>query len=147
MGEEGGGFTGWACMPLMKVLAQHRRRRCNQLRHPASRCWLEPARARSHIDTFVHDPLVEWVRSSSHNGNGNGGGSKSAVAANDEGGDNPHAKDALATIEGGSAPPPALLSWHCAALLLLPTGVRIHHRCVCFAACSPVAAAQALHAS
>ncbi|KAL4421833.1 hypothetical protein ABPG77_001622 [Micractinium sp. CCAP 211/92] len=56
----------------------------------------------SHIDTFVHDPLVEWVRSGSNSGNGNGngnGGSKSA-AANDEGGDNPHAKDALATIEG-----------------------------------------------
>ncbi|PSC70468.1 serine threonine-kinase ATR isoform X1 [Micractinium conductrix] len=44
----------------------------------------------SHMDTFVHDPLVEWTRGSS--GSRGGGG--------DEGGDNPHAKDALATIEG-----------------------------------------------
>lgn len=54
----------------------------------------------SHIDTFVHDPLVEWVRSGSNSGNGNGNGGSKSAAANDEGGDNPHAKDALATIEG-----------------------------------------------
>jgi hypothetical protein len=43
------------------------------------------------MDTFVHDPLVDWAR----------GGSSGGGRANDEGTDNPHAKDALATIEGG----------------------------------------------
>jgi serine/threonine-protein kinase ATR len=41
------------------------------------------------MDTFVHDPLVDWVK-------GLGGGR----ASGDEGCDNPYAKDALATIEG-----------------------------------------------
>ena len=50
------------------------------------------------MDTFVHDPLVDWQRQP---GNGNGGGG-SARGAGDEGGDNPQAKDALATIEGES---------------------------------------------
>ncbi len=65
-----------------------------------SRPLLSPFGACSHIDTFVHDPLVEWVRSGSNSGNGNGNGGSKSAAANDEGGDNPHAKDALATIEG-----------------------------------------------
>ena len=39
----------------------------------------------------MHDPLVDWAR----------GGSSGGGRANDEGTDNPHAKDALATIEGG----------------------------------------------
>lgn len=56
------------------------------------------------MDTFVHDPLVDWTRGSS--GSRGGGG--------DEGGDNPQAKDALATIEGGE---PVLSS-------LLADGVR-----------------------
>lgn len=38
------------------------------------------------MDTFVHDPLVEWVRA---------GAKKDADAGN------PHAQDALATIKGG----------------------------------------------
>lgn len=38
------------------------------------------------MDTFVHDPLVEWVRA---------GAKKDADAGN------PHAQDALATIQGG----------------------------------------------
>ncbi len=46
------------------------------------------------MDTFVHDPLVDWTRGSSGSRGGGGG---------DEGGDNPQAKDALATIEGGRA--------------------------------------------
>ena len=45
------------------------------------------------MDTFVHDPLVDWARNHQ-------GGSR---AAGDEGADNPYAKDALATIEGGWA--------------------------------------------
>lgn len=44
------------------------------------------------MDTFVHDPLVDWVK-------GPGGGR----ASGDEGCDNPYAKDALATIEGAGA--------------------------------------------
>ena len=37
------------------------------------------------MDTFVNDPLVEWTR---------------AGRVNDEGCENPHARDALATVEG-----------------------------------------------
>ena len=48
------------------------------------------------MDTFVHDPLVDWARGGSAGGGGGGGGART-----DEGADNPHAKDALATIEGG----------------------------------------------
>jgi hypothetical protein len=51
------------------------------------------------MDTFVHDPLVDWAR----------GGSSGGGRANDEGTDNPHAKDALATIEGGCL----LQEWFC----------------------------------
>ncbi|KAI3426356.1 hypothetical protein D9Q98_008728 [Chlorella vulgaris] len=41
------------------------------------------------MDTFVHDPLVDWARQQS-----------GAGRSSDEGTDNPYAKDALATIEG-----------------------------------------------
>jgi hypothetical protein len=44
---------------------------------------------RSVMDTFVHDPLVDWARQQS-----------GAGRSSDEGTDNPYAKDALATIEG-----------------------------------------------
>jgi serine/threonine-protein kinase ATR len=47
------------------------------------------------MDTFVHDPLVEWVTE----GGGKGKGAAGA-GAGAEGGDNPKARDALATIEG-----------------------------------------------
>jgi serine/threonine-protein kinase ATR len=48
------------------------------------------------MDAFLHDPLVEWTQ---RKGKGAAGGAGPAPGAG-EGGDNPAARDALATIEG-----------------------------------------------
>ena len=61
------------------------------------------------MDTFVHDPLVEWSRKVNKEGGGGGGGAGTKQRGQGHGGpenaskaevDNPQAKDAMATIEG-----------------------------------------------
>ena len=43
------------------------------------------------LETFVHDPLVDWTKD------------KASHRADDKDADNPHARDALATIAGATS--------------------------------------------